>query len=923
MTDYGKNNQQQAPSNAYANAQQSRGNDTALMIEGLYNGIAYDLQKMKKELMNELKYNSMQSSSVYQSIQKDAASASENNAQTMQSMVTELKYGYQQNQTIYESLSSILNDEVIAGLDTIEGKVALLEEIDKAIGEIREKLESLAADGEALAETVRDKVTEALPAQEEVDYDKIAETVTEKTETCVAQHSKEVLDAVAAIPVAENVDYARIVEEVSDKVVEKLREGETAEETVAETSPAVDYDRIIYGAAEKVVESLPYPDKVDYRLIDENFKKAAEELKPAPVDEEAFAANVAAAVAKAISEMDIDALAEAVAARIVQPEPEAIDYDKLSDMIVAKLPEPPAPETIDYELLAETVIAKLPEPEPVDYDKLADAVVEKLPSFDYEKVSEIVAEKVPVAETLDYAVLAETVAERLPAPAETEAIDYDRVYQAAKAAEPVYDGVDYERIAELVEDKLSEAAKLDYDLLAEKVASRVTLPDYDVVVSEEGKQEIARGVVGTIDYEDLAQKIAEKVVVPEVALPEPEAIDYELISDKVAEKIVVPEVVLPEPEAIDYEFISDKVAEKVVVPQPEPATYDVLVDEDGAKAIAESVAASLDLDGVSDKVAEKIVVPEVVLPEPEAIDYDALAEKVAEKIVVPQPEQTEIDYEKLSEEVAEKLRAYCPAAQQAEETAEEVVGTSSEETPAEESAEETVGEAPVEEAAEEAVETSAEATSTEETAEETSTEAQADASSEIAFAEADAQSAAYEEAEDNNLIDADTGLVIRLKRSFTAKLKQSSPEVKDYYSRIKNELVSFKRLNSNISWHGDRFNYGRETVARMNICGKTLCFYVNLDPTDPAYKTTVYHQRDVSGQKAYAGTPFMVKVKSDAGAKKAVRLVGILAEKLAAEKRGNFETVNYAEEFCHASTKQLLDEGLIKVTKEKKVVLNF
>ena len=47
MTDYGNNNQKQAPY-TYANVP-PRGNETALMIEGLYNGIAYDLQKMKKE----------------------------------------------------------------------------------------------------------------------------------------------------------------------------------------------------------------------------------------------------------------------------------------------------------------------------------------------------------------------------------------------------------------------------------------------------------------------------------------------------------------------------------------------------------------------------------------------------------------------------------------------------------------------------------------------------------------------------------------------------------------------------------------------------------------------------------------------------------------------------------------------------------
>ena len=454
----------------------------------------------------------------------------------------------------------------------------------------------------------------------------------------------------------------------------------------------------------------------------------------------------------------------------------------------------------------------------------------------------------------------------------------------------------------------------------------------------------------------------------------------------------------------------------VVVPQPEPPTYDVVVDEEGAKSIAENVVSAIDMESVTDKVAEKIVVPQ---PEQIEIDYETLSDKVAEKIVVPQPEKTEIDYETLSDEVAgkislpafdilvdeegagkiadavvEKMKAECPMSEKAaaqEEVAEEAQTEAAEEAPAEaeeisETAEESVAEEAAEEVCEEVAEeaapaveepaeaveeaepvaeevaeeaetveeapveeipveeeVAAEETAAEETAateepaeepvEETAPEellseggeivssSQSTIETEIAVTTAEA--AAYEEAEGDNLVDADTGLVIRLKRSFTAKMKQSDPAVKQYYSDIKNELTSYKRLNSNLSWHGDRFNFGRDTVAKLNICGKTLCFYLALDPNDPEYKTTVYHQKDVGGQRAYESTPFMVKVKSDAGLKKALRLVGFLAEKLGTEKRDNFETVDYVEEFRHESTKQLLEEGLIKVTKEKKVVLDF
>ena len=1039
MTDYGNNNQKQPPFQAYANVP-PRGNETALMIEGLYNGLSYDLQKMKKELMNELKYNALQASSLYQAVQKETGSATETNAQTAQSMVRELKYGYQQNQMIYESLSGILTDDVLTKLETVEGKVEVLEEIDKALAEIKEKLDELASRTETDYTAIAEKVAEVLPAQEEVDYEKISETVSEKTEASIAAHNKEILDAVAAIPVAENIDYTRIAEEVGEKVAEMLRETPVA----AEGTAAVDYDRIIYGAAEKVVESLPYPDKVDYRRIDENFMKAAESIKPAMPDEEVLAANISAAVVKAISEMDTDALAQAVAEKVTLPEaaPQEIDYEKLSDMIVAKMPVPADPEPVDYDTLAEAIIAKLPDP--VDYDRLADAVIARMPdAIDYDRISETVAEKAPVPEQIDYAVVAQTVADKLPLDVDAmaaaiaeklpqpEAIDYDRVYQAAKAAAVMPDPVDYDRIAEIVEDGMSNEL------------------DYDVVVDEEGAEKIARSVADGIDYEEISGKVAENIDYEGISDRVAESIDYEGLSEKVAEKVVIPDIEVPKAEEIDYDLLAEMVSQKIVVPQPEPPTYDVVVDEEGARSIAESVAAAIDLDTVTDKVAEKVKVPtpEIVVPEPEALDYDALSDKVAEKIVVPQPEKMEIDYETLAGEVAdkmtvpsfdilvdeegaekiadavvEKMRAQCPVMEQpaetveetaaeeapveetaeeapAEEPAEEVTEEAAEETPAEEVAEETAEEAPVEaaeeapaeepaeevteEAAEEAPaeeaeeapaeevaaeeipaeaaeetaeepveETAEEATEpaeepAEETAEEATAEGTEEVTEEVAPAEDDgqltegeilsssqstieteiavttAEAAAYEEGDDNNLVDAETGLVLRLKRSFTAKMKQSDPAVKQYYSDIKNELTSYKRLNSNLSWHGDRFNFGRDTVAKVNICGKTLCFYLALDPNDPEYKTTVYHQKDVGGQRAYESTPFMVKVKSDAGLKKALRLVGFLAEKLGTEKEEGFEPVDYVEEFRHESTKQLLEEGLIKVTKEKKVDLNF
>ena len=729
----------------------------ASKIDALYSWISYDLQKMKGELLKEMKYSSVQIGSLYQAVQTDKDKSA-------QAISQEIRYSYKQNQTIYDGLATMLTKEVGERLNSMdestatisEAQTAMKQAIDTAVESVMQKLEAVEGDVaalenvdvETLAEKVKESVADVIAQLEEVvseakysymqqqaiydgltalisgevvakiddvqaklavleqldnaiaevnarvaegialfedaDYKTVIESVVEKTEESVAEHSRQVLEAVAAIPVAENVDYNRIVDEVGDKVLELLGEvglGEVAPAPVVVEAPVqpvevkIDYDKIIYGAAEKVVESLPYPEKINYRRIDESFEKAAEKVNiQASVSEDAIVAAVSNAVNNAV---------EQAVAKVM----EALDVDAIATAVAAKIEVPKA-----------------------------------------------------------------------------------------------------------------EATEIDYELLATMVADKLAANDeqtYDVVLDETG-------------IEQIAEKVSEK---------------------------------LGQIENVDYARIEGIVEEKLTGTPCEEPTYELVIDEEGVQAIAKSVSEELCKN---------------CKPCEETVSAQAPVEEIVEEI---------------AEEVVEEV-----ATEEAiEETVEEVV-------------EETI-ETPVEETA---------------------------VSEELAVA----AEPVLEEV-DNQLVDAETGLVIRLKKSFTAKMKQSDDKVKEYYSDIKNELTSYKKINSNVSWHGDRFNFGRDTVAKVNICGKTLCFYLALDPEDPEYKTTVYHQKNVGAQKAYENTPFMVKVKSDAAAKKALRLVGYLADKLGAVKESDFEPVNYTEEFAYETTKQLFDAGYIKATKEKKVDLDF
>ena len=488
-------------------------------------------------------------------------------------------------------------------------------------------------------------------------------------------------------------------------------------------------------------------------------------------------------------------------------------------------------------------------------------------------------ERLSAIEESDYKSVIESVAEKTEECVES----HSRQVLDAVAAIPVAENIDYNRVVDEVGDKVLE------------ILGEIVVPT--PAVAEEKKPE---PVDAKIDYDRIAYGAAEKVV---ESLPYPDKVDYrrieasfvkaaekveakvdddalatalsaavaqaiaaldlDALAAKVAEKIVIPVVEAPE---IDYDRLSDMVAEKLAANAEQ--TYDVVLDETGVNQIAEKVAEKLDLV--------------------ETTDYQRIESIVEEKLGAKVEEETtyelvvdEEGVQAIAKSVSEEMRSICESCKASQE---EPVA----EGPVVEEIAEVVEETPVEE--------------------------------ELAVAVAPVETVVEPIVQK---VDAEAGLVDRLNRSFTAKLKQSEDKVKNYYSALRNELTSYKKIRSNISWNGDRFNFGRETVAKVIIRGKTLRFLLALDPEDPEFKESVYHQQNVSEQKAHHDTPFMVKVSSDMGVKKAVRLVGILAAKKGAEKLAEFTPVDYAQEFGYEDDATLEAAGFIKRTKEKKVDFNF
>ena len=150
---------------------------------------------------------------------------------------------------------------------------------------------------------------------------------------------------------------------------------------------------------------------------------------------------------------------------------------------------------------------------------------------------------------------------------------------------------------------------------------------------------------------------------------------------------------------------------------------------------------------------------------------------------------------------------------------------------------------------------------------------------------------------------------IKYSRSFTANLIQSEDTVKDYYSELKNHIMSYKGVKSRISWKFDSYNRGRDQLFKVKLRGKTICLYCALDPNE--FDESKYHHEPIDA-KIFEDVPMLVKIKSGLGLRKAKELVDITMAKFGIEKDEKAKTVDYVAKYPYEPNEPLIARKLIK-----------
>ena len=132
------------------------------------------------------------------------------------------------------------------------------------------------------------------------------------------------------------------------------------------------------------------------------------------------------------------------------------------------------------------------------------------------------------------------------------------------------------------------------------------------------------------------------------------------------------------------------------------------------------------------------------------------------------------------------------------------------------------------------------------------------------------------------------------KKSFSEKIVEAKEETQEYFNTIHNELVSYKKVKSRVSFRAMSYRSGRTLLAKIGLRGKTLNCYFNLNVKD--FNENVFFQKDMSSKKAYEEVPFAVKVKSKRACVNATKLVNEVASKFELQKNSKFEASNVIKE---------------------------
>lgn len=143
---------------------------------------------------------------------------------------------------------------------------------------------------------------------------------------------------------------------------------------------------------------------------------------------------------------------------------------------------------------------------------------------------------------------------------------------------------------------------------------------------------------------------------------------------------------------------------------------------------------------------------------------------------------------------------------------------------------------------------------------------------------------------------------------FREKLMTLEGNKRGRYNKVRNRLMSYKKIKQKFSKTVDTYRYAGELVAKMSIIGSTLRIHLALDPD--SYDVNKYHQIDLSSKQKYIFVPFTLKLKGPKSVDLALQLIDELMKGFEIPQDKKYVDQDYAKQVAE----ELKAEGLLVET---------
>ena len=152
----------------------------------------------------------------------------------------------------------------------------------------------------------------------------------------------------------------------------------------------------------------------------------------------------------------------------------------------------------------------------------------------------------------------------------------------------------------------------------------------------------------------------------------------------------------------------------------------------------------------------------------------------------------------------------------------------------------------------------------------------------------------------------DVVVIKKYRLNFEVRLGQLDEEIKNYYSDIKNKILSVKKSNYKVLKTSENFNVGKFTVAKFVIIGNTLTLFIALDKNSIDDSNGI----DFATEEKYKKVPCKIQIKNNKTCNMAMELLDRLFEINDFQYKQSYEPQNFAEKALFMTKEEAIEKNL-------------